>query len=108
MRINSPITYTFPQSVTIDRTPDNRPRPQAEVVIAPAPDQSSATPPRAAVPALTRNEINQLNSSNFSSLDTQYDQPSERNLKAIHSYQSIVDTPRREEIQSLVGIDVYA
>ncbi len=39
---------------------------------------------------------------------TIYDKPSGSNRQAINSYQSVLNAPRREEIQRLVGIDTFA
>jgi len=39
---------------------------------------------------------------------TVYDQPSGANRFAISSYQQVVNAPKREEIQRLVGIDTFA
>ncbi|NRA55731.1 MAG: hypothetical protein HRU23_16455 [Gammaproteobacteria bacterium] len=39
---------------------------------------------------------------------TVYDQPSGANRFAIASYQQVVNAPKREEIQRLVGIDTFA
>ena len=133
MRINSSISYPLPPQVTPGRTPDNQAQPPAEGVTAPdnrTQPSSPPPPPQPVVPGLTRDELAQLNGQqqgqvgqfsnrqsgeisqlsgrNASTLETEYDEPSRRNLKAVNSYQDIVNSPRREEIQSLVGIDVYA
>ncbi|MDP2562191.1 hypothetical protein [Psychrobium sp. 1_MG-2023] len=39
---------------------------------------------------------------------TIYDQPQVENRLAISSYQAVANAPRREEIQRLVGIDIFA
>ncbi|TAA48613.1 MULTISPECIES: hypothetical protein [Corallincola] len=39
---------------------------------------------------------------------TSYDQPSSKNLRAVDVYQDIDSTPQREQLSSMLGIDLYA
>ena len=43
-----------------------------------------------------------------SSNQTIYDKPTGASSLAIQSYQQVVNQPKREEIQRLVGIDIFA
>lgn len=106
MRLNNPISTPLHQPPVRGGINEPRTQPQAEVVITPEQTPITDNPPQASIPALTRSELLELDNHARRPL-TSHDQPTQTNLNAINSYQSIVNAPRREEIQSLVGIDVF-
>ncbi|GAA5219312.1 hypothetical protein ACFSJ3_18985 [Corallincola platygyrae] len=42
------------------------------------------------------------------SQSTSYDQPSNRNLRAVDAYRQVDEAPKREELSNILGVDLYA
>lgn len=68
-------------------------------------------------PESTKEQFIRVDQNAIAQLDTQfqnanrqaiYDQPSFRNAKAIDSYKTIANEERRNEIQSLIGVSLFA
>ena len=54
------------------------------------------------------NQANQNNSQNGFQQSTDYDTPSEQNLTAVSAYESVDNLAKKESVQQLFGVDLYA